>query len=382
MRRTLSGIGSVKSTSLVLAHALVLLVCAVVLTGSAAAGGAALAAGPRTDQTFLSFTASNGLKSQYHVYAAGVPATSPCAVFQFHGDGAYEFRHPASPYSLGGANGIVAKARTQGCLTIPILTPDTVGAVTWWENGTANARFARDLITKVVSDYKINTSRMWLVGYSGGAQLITQYFLPLHSASIQGGGAVLFGGGGAPRASGTTPLAASLRSTFRLHWYTGANDDGRGGTYNAMRDARAGETYYRAAGFTTSHEYPAATGHALDGRFGAVLARQLAAQSAAAAPRPAASTPPPPTRWVHKVVPSRTGATAQVDIPSGTARTTFRVSAYSFGSQTGFFVFTTRVGKNIELTLPSLSPGETYHYQIEAGRDRHVVASGVFSTLP
>jgi hypothetical protein len=361
-------------------------VCSILLPGSASAAVTAVAAGSYTDRTFLSFTASNGLTSQYHVYAAGISNTTPpCVVVQFHGDGAYEFKNPTSSYSLGGSTGIVAKSRAHGCITVPILSPDTAGSITWWENGAANALYARDLISKLTSDYRIDTKRIWLVGYSGGSQLITQFYLPLHSSTIKGGAAVVFGGGGVPYKVTEKPYSATLRSAFHMHWYTGASDDGRGGSYNALRDAKAGDKHYKALGFSTSHEYPANTGHALSGRFGSIVAQQLQLfdNEAAPEPPPIGSPAPPATPWVHQVVPSRTGATLRANIPSGTTRTTFRVSRYQFGKQTGFYVYTMNTGTGTKLTLSSgLSPGRSYNYQVESGLDRHVVASGTFRTSP
>ena len=297
-----------------MAGTLFLLVCSLLSPGSAAAATASY-----TDQTFLRFTASNGLASQYHVYAAGISSTTPpCVVFQFHGDGAYEFKNPSSSYSLGGSNGIVAKSRERGCITVPVLTPDKVGSITWWESGSANALYVRELLTKLVADYRINTQRVWLVGYSGGSQFITKYYLPLYSSTIRGGAAVVFGGGGAPSRGIEKPYAASLAASFHMHWFTGANDDGRGGSYNALRDAKAGDAHYRARGFSTSHEYPANTGHGLSGRFGGVLAKQLQLFDNRAAPQPPPSTTPAPptTPWNDVLVSARPALRWKANPPS------------------------------------------------------------------
>ncbi len=351
--------------------------------------------GAFADQTFQGFTASNGLSSQYHLYAAGLSRTSAlCAVFQFHGDGAYEFKNPTSSYSLGGAAGIVAVSRARGCITVPVLTPDKVGSVTWWESGAANAVFARDLMKKIKSDYNIDSKRIWLVGYSGGAQFITQFLLPQYSSVIDGGGAVVFGGGGVPYSVPELPYAPGLVKGFHMHWYTGADDDGSTTGYNALRDAKAGEARYAARGFATSHLFPANTAHALNGRFGGVLDQQLkmfdnalpvVTTSATAVPTTSSSSARPtttPAGWNHRVTPSKTGATLTVDVPTATVRTTFRVSASPFGTQTGFYLYTGRTGPGISLRLSSvLSPGRLYYYQVENGRGRSVVAVGTFRTL-
>ena len=325
----------IRNATLTLATVLTLVVGSVLMSGTAPAAQTGGSGGAFTDRTFQPFTASNGLSSQYHIYAAGLSAASPlCVVFQFHGDGAYEFQHPTSSYSLGGSTGIVAKSRAHGCLTVPVLTPDKDGSITWWEQGAANAVFFRDLLNKMKSEYDIDSKRIWLVGYSGGAQFITQFYIPLFSSTIDGGGSVVFGGGGVPYGVTRNPYAAGLVSSFHMDWYTGANDGGSGGGYNALGDAKAGEAYYAANRFATSHEYPPNTTHELDGRFGGIVAQQLGLYDARTNPT---TTTPAPAAWDHTVVRSRTGATLTVDVPSGTSRTTFRVSAFPFRTQTGFY---------------------------------------------
>lgn len=350
----------------------------VLFAGNASAASTGGSGGAFTDRTFQTFTASNGLTSQYHIYAAGLSQSAAlCVVFEFHGDGAYEFKNPTSAYSLGGADGIVAKSRQHGCLTVPVLTPDTVGTPTWWEDGAANALYVRDLISKIKTDYNINTKRIWLVGYSGGSQLITQYYLPTYSSTVDGGSAVMFGGGGVAYKVTEKPYAPSLVSGFHMHWYTGADDNGSGSGdgYNALADAKAGDAHFASLGFATSHEYPANTAHALNGRFGAVVAQQLELFDGAA-------TGPTAVAWAHTIAPARTGATLTVNIPSGVTRTTFRVSATPFGTQTGFYTYTTLNGADSTLALTSnLTAGRNYYYQIETGTDRTVQASGTFTTL-
>ena len=231
--------------------------------------------GPSTDLTNQTFTASNGLTSKYHVYAAGI--TQPAGlVLQFHGDAAYEFNNPTSSYSLGGTNGIIQNARTRGYITVPVLAPDTTGTVTWWENGATNADYVRDLLAKLKTVYGIREDKVWLVGYSGGAQFITQFYLPKHSGTITGGGAVIFGGGDSPAVT-VQPFAAGFKAAFPMFWYTGADDDGSSSSdgYDALSDAVAGEAWYSGQGFTTGHTYPAGVAHNLSGRFGNVVGARL-----------------------------------------------------------------------------------------------------------
>lgn len=368
-----------------------------------------------SDRTFQTFTASNGLSSKYHVYAAGVPQDHAAGVvLQFHGDGAYEFANPTSSYSLGGPSGIVAQSRSRGYITVPVRTPDTTGEITWWENGNANADFVADLLEKLKADYDIDTHDIWLVGYSGGAQFITQFFLPKYSHTLSGGGTVVFGGGGTPRVP-VQPFAGSLIANLPLHWYTGGADNGTtvSDGYNALLDAQKGSAWYAAQGFTVDLESPPGLGHNLSGRFGTALARHLddhpaipqnptATTTAATTPSattnpatatttaappaatttvpatPIATTPPPQPVWNHTVTPTRIGAQLALTIPSGTRRTTFRVTA----TQGPFYVYnyTTSTGPRTLSIVSSLTPNTPYNYTLEV--DDAIVGSGSFRTLP
>jgi poly(3-hydroxybutyrate) depolymerase len=228
------------------------------------------------DLLFESFTSSNGLTSQYHLFGSGVPVDGPVGVLvQFHGDGAYEFHHPGSAHSLGGPSGIVAAAEEHGLLVLAVLSPDRHGTVTWWEDGEDNAEFVRDLLEQeLFARFDIDRSDIWLVGFSGGAQFITQFLLPRHPSLLEGGGAILFGGGGAPRVE-PAPFPPDLTARFTMHWYTGADDRGTAPEwYDALTDAHRGRRWYDQQGFRTTFEAPAGVGH--DGLpFGEVVAQQL-----------------------------------------------------------------------------------------------------------
>ncbi|MGW6659505.1 hypothetical protein [Rhodococcus sp. NPDC055024] len=409
---------------------------AIVVAPSIASAGSTHGTGMAyTDRTFQPFTASNGLSSKYHVYAAGIPQDHAAGlVLQFHGDGAYEFANPTSSYSLGGSSGIVAQARSRGYITVAIRTPDSTGDITWWENGSANADFVADLLDTLKAGYNIDTEDIWLVGYSGGSQLITQFFLPKYSSKIDGGGTLVFGGGGGPRVP-VQPFASGLVAGLPMHWYTGGADNGTNVSdgYNALLDAQKGLAWYSAQGFTVDLESPAGLGHNLSGTFGTVLAGHLdnhapniptltttvaatpgptATQATTiptttqtttttattpatttvpapatttapppattTAPPPATTTAPPPAIWNYTLTPTRIGANVVVPIPAGISRTTFRVTA----TQGPFYVYnyTTLTGFRTLSIVSSLAPSTAYNYTLEA--DGMVVGSGSFRTLP
>jgi len=345
-----------------------------------------------TDQTNATYTSTAGVTSKYHVYAAGL--TAPAGLLlQFHGDGAYEFNHPTSSYSLGGSQGIVAQARARNLITVPVLSPDTSGDITWWESGSRNADYVHDLVLDLESRYNIRSDRIWLVGYSGGAQFITQFFLPKYSSMVaNGGGAVIFGGGGKAQVT-AQPFSAAVRANFPLHWYTGADDTRDGTGWSALADAKAGEAYYAGQGFHTTHEWPAGVNHALDGTFGTIVARQLDLHPAAgtgptttptttttAPPSPTTTAPPSPSTsgWVTAVTPSRGGVTVSMTIPSSASG---RTTLYVYGSNGSYWYnYTTVRGRVVDLGLSSaLRPGCSYTYAVTSGGQQ--VGAGSFTTL-
>jgi hypothetical protein len=228
------------------------------------------------DQPFID---SGALASTYHVYAAGLPASGAGLLLHFHGDGAYEYDNPADEYALGGNRGIPTVARAKGYITVVVKAPDTTGDVTWWEAGARNADYVAELLADLTSTYSIDTSKIWLMGYSGGAQFITQYFVPEYGTSLleDGGGALILGGGGTY--AGTPTFSAALKANFPMHWWTGQLDDGTfvADSYDALTDAQDGSAQYAGQGFATTLTSPSGMGHELDGSFGELLDEVLPA---------------------------------------------------------------------------------------------------------
>lgn len=220
------------------------------------------------------------------------PSKSIGLVLDFHGDGAYGYNNPNSTYSLGGADGIRAVAREYNMITVSAKTPDrATGDLTWWYQGADYADYVHALINRVYSQYNIDKERVWLAGYSGGAQFITQYYLPEFGGSgqIENGGAVIFGGGddptgGDPQLGTINPIPANFKQNFRMFWGTGTADgpDGSGweGGYKSAQD---GYAWYSGQGFTNLHTYypqgwchdTSSTCTSFEWKFGAYLRQQL-----------------------------------------------------------------------------------------------------------
>lgn len=356
------------------------------------------------------YTDSAGTTSTYHLYTSGLPGgVAKGLVVYLDGDGMYGHDNPSSTWALGGSRGVVESARARGYATLSIRTPDRTGTPTFWENGRVNAAYVASLIAKTSRD--LGTSSTWLVGYSGGAQLITQFLVPAHAAALGAGGAVIAGGGGTPRVT-PTAFDPAQQARFPMHWYTGSRDDGTTASdgYNALADAKKGSAWYADRGFRVSRAEPAGLDHDdLGTRFGTVLAGQLDANpapSGSSTPTPAPTTPTPapttptpapttpapttpaPTTpapsqasWPTSVDPGRRSVRVDVDVPS-TARGTvrLRVTATS-GSASGrtWTTSTSTRGRDVSLAIRYVLPRDTsYRYVVE--HDGAGVASGTFRT--
>lgn len=257
------------------------------------------------------YTDAAGTASTYHLYTSRAVATKGSldglAVY-LDGDGMYGYANPSSTWALGGSRGLVAQGAAFGYAVAAIRTPDRRGTPTFWEDGAKNAAYVASLTSKLMADLQV--SSVWLVGYSGGSQLITKFLMPAHGAMFTQGGAIITGGGGRPSGTSLPTATPQQRATFPMLWRTGLDDDGTTADdgYNALADARRGEASYRERGFTTAREEPAGVDHSdLGTTFGGLLARQLAAHpsaprttpapssSSSAPTSPATSSAPPPT---------------------------------------------------------------------------------------
>ena len=248
--------------------------------GSGGTGGAL------TDVTGISFTATNGYASKYHLYAAGLDWSKPVGlVVHFHGDGAFEYKNPTNAWSLGGPNGLIAQAKDRNMVLVVPFTPDDGAGrdLTWWEwyGKEENPRYAKDLIAYVLGRYNLDKKKIWLSGFSGGSQFITRYLLPHFGfeLGILGGGFIAFGGGGAPAAS-FAPYNPPFKGAWHCRWVAGANDNGSepGDGFNAIAAANAGAAWYAAQGFATEVTLIPGKGHDLDGLYGPNLGAEIDAR--------------------------------------------------------------------------------------------------------
>lgn len=237
------------------------------------------------DAPTLEHTAA-GLTSTYHLFTEQVTGPPRGLVVYLDGDGQRGVNPGLDSYALGRSGGIVAQAGQRG---YAVLAPVAPGGQSWWtQDPQAKADWVASLIGQVRSETGLGTAPVWLVGFSGGSQLITKHLLPAHGTDFAaGGGAVVSGGGGAPNAAPRVP------DGFKMHFTTGQDDTGPG--YDALSDARRGSAAYHDAGAAVTLDTPAGQDHSdTPQTLGQVLASQLDA-SPTATPAPQEPTPQDPT---------------------------------------------------------------------------------------
>ena len=207
----------------------------------------------RSNQTFLSYTSPAGTTSQYHVYADGVDFSKPVGVV-FYFDGDYWRNDQSKVYDPSGELAqMAASAAAQNMLFVPVISPDTNrydGGVTWWEDMERNGEFFRSFASAFIAANGVDSSNVWTMGYSGGAEFITYELNTKPQTWRNGGGSIMVAGGGLDEG---TPSAA-LKSQ-PMYWYTNAND-GAGETYPQTWSARGavegGYDAYLSAGYTNA----------------------------------------------------------------------------------------------------------------------------------
>ncbi|MGM0930641.1 MAG: hypothetical protein ACQEXN_13160 [Actinomycetota bacterium] len=240
--------------------------------------------------TYQTYTAPNGLSSKYHLYANGIDTKKPVGVlFVFHGD----YSRPDQSYVHHPKGSVMkkmaAEAAKKNMIMVPVITPDKKGGITWWEDADRNGDWFRSLATSLIAKYKLDSRRIWLHGYSGGAEFITYELLADRQEWIKGGGATIVGGGGYDGMQ-TAPPAAVKK--MKLHWISGSRD-GKGGTslktWSALGTAKRAEKKYKALGFTGTKItiLPGVTHYTYD--MPKLLANDLKAMPAAIAPPKAKS---------------------------------------------------------------------------------------------
>ncbi|MCP3426420.1 hypothetical protein NBM05_10505 [Rothia sp. AR01] len=198
--------------------------------------------GVNLDQHF----SSGGMSGRYHVFARDIDYSKPVGlVVRLHGDGAEEYAKP-----WGMLNCMAQVAASYNAILVVPLTPDPAKDLTWWKEMDENQPWLMDLVQRQLpGTYPIDPSRVWWMGYSGGAEMLSYGVVPDHLDAVTGG-AIMVGGGGAPRYASVKPSAEQAQDT-RLYWLVGAQDDGTDPRepFDARTAAVEGSAWYERVGF-------------------------------------------------------------------------------------------------------------------------------------
>lgn len=237
--------------------------------------------GAMTNAKAIMFTA-NSLSSPYHREAAHLSGSGPHPlVIHLHGDGYEEY----TQYNSGTANSTASKyakvAVDNKALFILPRTPDT-GNQTWWSE-TSSTTWLVALIRDIKAKYNIDERRIFISGYSGGAEEVTYNLACDYHTLFKGGGAMLLGGGGAEGLTGFTGTpAADIKSDFLMRWWYGETDNGvlpSDTTIDAISASAEGEAWYKTRGFNTGRTMIPGVNHYTSETYGPDLLRQLIDES-------------------------------------------------------------------------------------------------------
>lgn len=175
-------------------------------------------------------------------------------------------------------------------LSVPVLSPGSMReprladgdsyapplTYNWWVRARSNGRMVRALIEEIALAYGVDTSRIWLAGYSGGAEFLSYELLSHDIEWIRGGGATFIGGGGTDGVPARVRERAALNPSSHAHllmsWHVGVLD-GRSpsarrrmatsseGSWSARIAVQEGSAFYEGLGARTLLQVTPGRGH-------------------------------------------------------------------------------------------------------------------------
>lgn len=234
---------------------------------------------------YLQFT-SNGYTSKYLLYTDGLNWTKPVGLLIYtDGSGEFGLKHPKDTYLLAGKHGMIATAKKHNMVLLTPLSPNkncADGDGSCWYQGDppGYTKWAEALVKQVESQYPIDKNRVAFGGYSSGAQLATEYWVPSGAAqrTMISGVIVAISFGGSPKMQ-EVAYTPDFKSNVHINWNVGSKDDswakddpteGDKGNYNG----KAGYDYYTKIGFQTSVDIVKGLDHDRDD-FGSVMDAQI-----------------------------------------------------------------------------------------------------------
>jgi hypothetical protein len=236
--------------------------------------------GEKTDRTNLSFT-SNRYTSTYHLCAGGLDWSKAVGLLIYtDGSGEYGLKHLSDTYLMAGNHGMIAIAKKNNMVLLTPLSPnkscaDGDGSCWYMGDPLGYTRWAESLVNEVESQYPIDKRRVAFGGYSSGAQLATEWWVPSGAAqrTMDDGVIVAISYGGSPKMN-ETAYTPAFRSNVHMSWNVGSKDKSYKG--DGKYSVKAGYDHYTAVGFQTSLEVIPGVNHDRDGQFGGVMDDQIA----------------------------------------------------------------------------------------------------------
>ena len=231
--------------------------------------------GPLTNRLNLTYAGSK-YTSKYHLYAAGLDWSRPVGLLIYaDGSGEWGLKHPSSDYLLAGSNGLAAVAKRNNMVLLTPFSPnkncdDGEGSCWYYGDSVGYAKWAEELTKHVEASYNIETDRVAMGGYSSGAQLATEWWVPSGAAqrTSTDGVVVAISYGGRPQMPFTTP-SPSFKANVNLVWNVGAKDPSYKG--DGQYGVTAGEKWYRTHGWATHLTVVLGVDHDRDGDFGRIM---------------------------------------------------------------------------------------------------------------
>ena len=320
--------------------------------------------GPLTNRTFLSFTGSQ-YTSEYHLYASGLDWTKPVGLLIYaDGSGEYGLKNPGSTYLLAGTNGLIAVAKRNNMVLLTPFSPnkacsDGDGSCWYLGDPVGYAKWAEELVTSVQGLYPLETDRVAFGGYSSGAQLTTEYWIPSGAAqrTMTDGVLVAISYGGSPKMTEVS-YSSSFKGKVHINWNTGSQDSAY--TTTSSYGVKAGYNHYTGRGFATSLDVISGLGHSRSD-FGLVMEAQIKEHVPTGSTGPA----PGPVDY-HSVMRTPAGMIFAAHLNKADTYT-LRASKSPLTGQVGWYEYdpADALG-NLRLELSSFEAGLPYYWQLES----------------
>lgn len=326
--------------------------------------------GALTDRTNQTFTGSQ-YTSKYHIYASGLDWSKPVGMMIYaDGSSEYGLKNPSSTYLLAGTDGLINVAKRNNMLLLTPFAPNTAcadGDGSCWYMGdpVGYAKWAEELVTYVQSQYNIEKDRVEFGGYSSGAQLATEWWVPSGAAqrTMTDGVVVAISYGGSPKMT-EVAYDSNFKSKVHMNWNTGSQDSAY--TTTSAYGVKAGYNAYTNKGFATSLDVISGLGHSRDD-FGKVMEAQIkehvpATGSSTPSPTPTPTPDPTPAPFATTVQPYSRSAKFSINVPLNTAPATY-VYVY-WGNGYYEYEYTYADGENTPLTVSNLPRNTNFTYKV------------------